>query len=67
MEHQCGEGGQAKNAREGEVLPKSIVRIQNNLLYKLSAHVLMLLCLSWSKQIIEHERAEAAKEAAAKG
>ena len=25
MEHQCGEGGQAKNAGEGEVLPKSIV------------------------------------------
>ena len=26
MEHQCGEGVQAKNAREGEILPKSIVR-----------------------------------------
>ena len=25
MEHQCGEGGKAKNAGEGEVLPESIV------------------------------------------
>lgn len=27
MEHQCGEGDQAKNAGEGEIFPKSIVRI----------------------------------------
>ncbi len=26
MEHQCGEGGQAKNAREGEIFPESVVR-----------------------------------------
>lgn len=31
MEYQCGEGGQAKNAREGEILPKSIVRIPSSL------------------------------------
>ena len=35
--------------------------------YELSAHILMSIYCSWSKQIIEHERAEAAKEAAAKG
>ncbi len=65
VEHQCGEGGQTKNARKGEILPKPIVR--TTLFYKLSAQVLIVFRRSWSKQIIEHERAEAAQEAATKG
>lgn len=31
MEYRCGEGGKAKNAREGEILPKSIVRSPSTL------------------------------------
>ena len=40
MEHQRGEGGQAKNAGEGELLPKSIV--WRFLPYKLVVQLLML-------------------------
>ena len=68
FQRQCREGVQAQDAGEGEVFPESIVRTRFLPLVRLSGK--MLICwvwCSWSKQIIEHERKEAAKEVAAKG
>lgn len=65
VEHQCGEGIQAADAGEGEILPESIVRTSLSLRNGMSFRLLTVeVGISWSKQIIEHERAEAAKEAA---
>ena len=77
MEHQRREGIPAADAGEGALLPESIVRtlsfLSLFLLYSTNsgrrADYFTDCCwgwrFSWSKQIIEHERAEAAKEAAA--
>ena len=61
VEHKCGAGRQAADAREGQILPQQIVGALCT-----SRKLSPLTPNSWSRQIIEHERAEAAKEAAAK-
>ena len=64
VEHQCGEGGPIQDAREGAVLSESIVLHPAP---NAQRGPCLTFYYSWSRQIIEHERAEAAKEAAAKG
>lgn len=59
VERQCGEGGQIQDAGTRSVLSQSVVSEESPFRDR---EGLLTIRHSWSKQIIEHERAQKAKE-----
>lgn len=59
VERERGAGGSIQDARAGQVLSQPVVSRGTLIGMKLSV---LTICCSWSKQIIEHERAVKEKE-----